>query len=61
MSTANKRLSWLLAGALLAGCGLKGDLVLPERQAAPEAKAAEAAPAPPANAPSADEPDDDRR
>ena len=61
MSTANKRLSWLLAGARLAGCGLKGDHVLPEKQAAPEAKAAEAAPAPPANPPSADEPDDDRR
>ena len=61
MGTAIKRLTWLLAGALRAGCGLTGDHGLPEEQPAPEAKAAEAAPAPPAGAPAADEPDAERR
>lgn len=61
MSMASKRLSWaLLAAVLLAGCGLKGDLVLPEQE--PAAAAAPAAPTTAADAPApATDPPDDRR
>jgi len=61
MSTASKRLSWaLLAAGLLAGCGLKGDLVLPEQE--PAAAAAPAVPPADADAaaPATDPPDDGR-
>lgn len=63
MTMVPRRILWgLLAAGLLAGCGLKGDLVLPEdAPAAAAEKPAEApADAPRADAPSADEPDDGR-
>jgi predicted small lipoprotein YifL len=61
MSIASKRISWaLLAAALLAACGLKGDLVLPEQE--PVAAAAPAVPTTDADAPApaTDPPDDGR-
>ena len=63
MHMAVRRILWgLLVAALLAGCGLKGDLVLPEDAAAATAeKPAEApAAAPGADAPVDDEPDGGR-
>jgi predicted small lipoprotein YifL len=57
MSMASKRFSWiLLAAVLLAACGLKGDLVLPEQE--PAAAEAPAVPTPDADAPATDPPDD---
>jgi predicted small lipoprotein YifL len=61
MSIASKRISWaLLAAALLAACGLKGDLVLPEQE--PATAAAPAVPTTDADAPApaTDPPDDGR-
>lgn len=60
MRMAPSRIFWgLLAAGLLAGCGLKGDLVLPED--APAATAEKPADAPeatsPADPPAAAEPD----
>ena len=56
MRMASRRIFWgLLVAGLLAGCGLKGDLVLPED--APAATAEKPAEASPADAPSALEPD----
>lgn len=56
MRMASRRIFWgLLVAGLLAGCGLKGDLVLPED--APAATAEKPAEASPADPPSAVEPD----
>jgi predicted small lipoprotein YifL len=63
MRMAPSRILWgTLAAGLLAGCGLKGDLVLPEDAPAAKAEEPAAAPAeaPRVDAPSADEPDDGR-
>jgi predicted small lipoprotein YifL len=43
--SARRALPLLLATALLAGCGMKGDLVLPDREAPPTAPAEPAKPA----------------
>jgi predicted small lipoprotein YifL len=37
--SARRALTMLLLAALLAGCGMKGDLVLPDREAPPPAPA----------------------
>ena len=60
MHMASRRIFWgLLVAGLLAGCGLKGDLVLPEDAPAATAEkpAEKPAEASPADAPSAVEPD----
>jgi predicted small lipoprotein YifL len=43
--SARRRWGALVLAALLAGCGMKGDLVLPDREAPPAAPAESAKPA----------------